>query len=65
MEKLLYKDESYKIRGACFSVYNTLGGGIQEKIITRALIQKLLSQGLAIESQSRIDIFYKGKKVGI
>ena len=65
MKSLLYQDESYKIRGACFNVYNILGGGIQEKIITRALIQELLSKELKIESQPRIDIVYKGKKIGI
>ncbi len=30
---LLYENESYKIRGACFEAYNALGGGIKEKII--------------------------------
>jgi len=65
MKSLLYQDESYKIRGACFNVYNILGGGIQEKIITRALTQELLSKELKIESQPRIDIVYKGKKIGI
>ena len=65
MKSLLYQDESYKIRGACFNVYNILGGGIQGKIITRALTQELLSKELKIESQPRIDIVYKGKKIGI
>ena len=65
MAKLLYEEESYKIRGACFNVYNVLGGGIQEKIITRALIQELLSQELKIENHPRIDIIYKGKKIGV
>jgi len=62
---LLYRDESYKIRGACFNVYNTLGGGIQEKIIERAMIQELLSEGLELETQLKIDILYKGKKIGV
>jgi len=31
--KLLYEEESYKIRGACFSVYNSLGGGIKKKLL--------------------------------
>jgi len=65
MEKLLYNNESYKIRGACFNVFNTLGGGISEKIIERAMIQELSFQGLETEDQSRIDIFYRGKKIGV
>ena len=36
MPELLYKEESYEVRGACFSVYNSLGGGIREAIIESA-----------------------------
>ncbi len=64
MSKLLYEKESYKIRGARFNVYNNLGGGIKEKIIERALIKELISQGLNARKQVRIDIFYKGEKIG-
>ncbi len=46
----LYEELSYKIRGACFKVYNVLGGGIKEKIIARALIKELLNQGIMVES---------------
>ena len=63
--KLLYEKESYKIRGACFKVYNTLGGGIREKIIERALTKELLSQGVTVENQTRINIVYKNEKIGI
>jgi len=33
VKDFLYEDLSYKIRGACFNVYNILGGGIKEKFI--------------------------------
>ena len=61
---LLYRDESYKIRGACFKVYNALGGGIQEKVIERALLKELLVKELEVKTQVRIDIFYQGEKIG-
>jgi len=64
MAKLLYEDESYKIRGACFKVYNALGGGIQEKIVERALSKELITQGMNIENQVRIDVIYNNEKVG-
>src|SRR3989338_3384879 len=44
--ELLYKDITFKIRGAVFAVYNELGGGLK------------------VEDQKRINIFYKGEKVG-
>jgi GxxExxY protein len=61
----LYEGESYKIRGACFRVYNVLGEGIREKIITRALIKEIVSQGMLVENQVRIDIVYDNEKIGI
>ena len=65
MTKLLYKDESYKIRGACFNVYNVLGGGIKEKIIQRALFKELISKEFSADKEVRIDIFYKQEKIGV
>ena len=62
--KLLYEKESYKIRGACFSVFNTLGGGIKESIIEKALVKELNDSGLSTKKE-KIDIFYKSSKIGV
>jgi len=61
---LLYEEESYKIRGACFNVYNFLGGGIKEIIVERALRKEILNQGLDIENKKKIAIIYKGERIG-
>ncbi len=61
---LLYEEESYKIRGAYFNVYNILGGGIKEAIIERALIRELNSLGLPTKKEN-ISIFYKSEKIGV
>lgn len=62
---LLYEKESYEIRGACFSVFNSLGGGIREKTVERALVAELKDRNFTVEQQKQIDILYKGIKVGI
>ncbi len=62
---LLYEEESYKIRGACFAVYNNLGGGIKEAIIGRALLKEFTDLGFSVSSQKRIDVMYKEEKVGV
>ncbi|KKT26173.1 MAG: hypothetical protein UW11_C0020G0009 [Parcubacteria group bacterium GW2011_GWA2_43_9b] len=62
--ELLYKELTYKIRGACFNVYNELGGLFREKIVDRALTEELLERGLKVDNQKRIDIYYKDKKIG-
>jgi len=60
----LYENDSYRIRGACFRVYNKLGGGIKEKIIERALTKELNSYGFVLQNQVRVDMVYEGEKVG-
>ena len=65
VKDFLYEQESYKIRGACFNVYNTLCGGIKEKIIMRALTKELNENNLEIATEIRIPIFYKDTKIGV
>jgi len=60
----LYEKESYKIRGACFEIYKVFGGAFKEKVIDRALTKALEKQGLKIEEQKRIDIYFEGEKLG-
>lgn len=61
---LLYKDISYKIRGACFEVWNNFGGAFKEKIIDNALTIALKKEGLNVRNQVRINIFFDNIKVG-
>ena len=60
----LYEEESYKIRGACFAVWNELGSAFKESAIDRALTKELLKRGLLVEDQKRIAIIYHGEKIG-
>lgn len=57
-QELLYQDESYQIRGACFEIYKNFGGAFKESIINKSLIKELSLRGLVVENQKRIDIFY-------
>lgn len=61
----LCQEETYQIRGACFEVYNKLGGAFKEKVIENALYEELISRGLVVERQKRIVVQFKGKTVGI
>ncbi len=63
-ENLLYEDTTYKIRGACFKVWKEFGGAFKEKVVDAALGEELNKQGLEVENQKRIDIYYNDKKVG-
>jgi len=64
VKDFLYEKESYQIRGACFEVYKVFGGAFKEKVVDRALTKALEKQGLKVEEQKRIDIYFEGEKVG-
>lgn len=64
VKDFLYEEESYKIRGACFDVWKQFKGMFKESIVDNALTVALEKQGLIVESQKRIDVYFQGKKVG-
>jgi len=63
-EEYLYKDLTHNIIGEAFEVYKELGYGFLEKIYERAFILELKSNGLEVESQKSIGVFYKDQSVG-
>ncbi|PIS39001.1 MAG: GxxExxY protein [Candidatus Nealsonbacteria bacterium CG08_land_8_20_14_0_20_43_11] len=64
VKDFLYEKESYKIRGACFQVWKAFGNAFKEKIVDKALSKALEKQGLKVEEQKRIDIFFENEKIG-
>jgi len=65
VKDFLYEEESYRIRGACFDVWKVFGGAFKERAIDKALTKSLEKQGLKVEEQKRINIYFDGEKVGI
>lgn len=61
---ILYKEETDSIIAAFYEVYNALGYGFLERVYQNALFQELTRRGFRCEAQYRIDVFYKGNKVG-
>ena len=51
MTEALFPDESYKIVGSLFDVYNELGYGYQEKYYYRAIKNRLVDKGFKVEEQ--------------
>ena len=58
MTEIVYKEESYKITGAIYEVYNTLGAGFLESVYQEALEYELDQRGIPFESQPRLKIKY-------
>ena len=61
--KILYKEESYKIIGACMKVHRSLGSGFLEAVYQEALGREFKNEGIPFESQVKLSVFYDGQKL--
>jgi GxxExxY protein len=60
---LIYEEESYKIRGACFEVYKEKGCGFVEAVYQECLEIEFELQKLLYVPQPRLELAYKGRKL--
>ncbi len=56
---------SYVIRGAIFKVYNTLGPGLLESVYAAALEVELKNEGLEVQREVPIPVYYENVKLDI
>ena len=59
MDKILFKEESYKIIGACMEVHKTLGCGFLEPVYQEALSIEFNKQHIPYEKERVLSINYK------
>ncbi|WP_027455989.1 GxxExxY protein [Xylanibacter brevis] len=57
---IIFKEESYKIVGAAFKVYNTLGPGFLESVYQEALEIEFQRQNIPYEREKELKITYDG-----
>ena len=63
MADILFKDESYKIIGACFEVHNILGHGFSEAVYKDALEIELAKLKIPFVREKPFTIIYKEQKL--
>jgi len=61
MAEIIYKEESYRIMGACFEVYKEMGCGFLEAVYQECLEIELASQEIVYRPQVDLALRYKGK----
>jgi GxxExxY protein len=61
---LVHSQESFKIIGVLFQVYNDLGYGHAEKIYQKAVATGLKNIGLAFEEQVYAPVYFQGEIAG-
>jgi GxxExxY protein len=63
MAEIVYKEESYRIIGACFEVYNQKGFGFTEPVYQECLQIEFELQGVPFVAQPEIQLAYKGRQL--
>ena len=63
MADILFKEESYKIIGACFEVHKILGHGFKEAVYKDALELELIKLEIPFTREKPFIIIYKEQKL--
>jgi len=63
MPEILYKDESYKIVGACFEVYKEKGCGFLEAVYQECLRMEFEIQSVSAIPKPSLSLQYKGREL--
>ena len=61
MAELLFRDETYAIRGAVFEVHSEMGCGFLEAVYQECMEKELTRQGIPFEAQKNLPLLYKGE----
>jgi GxxExxY protein len=60
---ILFKEESYRVMGACFEVYQELGCGFLEAVYRESLEIEFGLQGIPFRPQAGLALSYKGRRL--
>ena len=60
-ENILFKEESYRILGACFAVYNDKGCGFLEQVFHECLEIEFEAEGIPFRSKPPMTLTYRGR----
>ena len=63
MSEIIYKEECYKIVGACFEVYNRMGCGFLEGVYQECLEIELDYLGISFVAQPQLKLAYREREL--
>jgi len=59
MDEIIFKDESYKIIGACIDVHRKLGAGFLESVYSEALEIEFQKAEIPYEKEKKLPVYYE------
>lgn len=62
-ERVIYRDESYQIIGACFAVYKDKGNGFLEDVYQECLAIEFGEQQIPFAEKPRLALHYRGREL--
>ena len=63
MSELLFKDETFAIRGTVFEVYKEMGSGFLEQVYQECMEKELAERGIPFVAQPELTLSYKGDRL--
>lgn len=61
-EKIIFKEESYKIIGICMNIHSTLGNGFLEAVYCEVLEKEFVKNNIPYQREVKLDLFFNGEK---
>ena len=61
--KILYREESFAIIGACMKVHRTLGAGFLEAVYEEALEREFQNLKIPFKRQVKLDLYYGNQEL--
>ena len=62
-EKIIFKEESYKIIGSCMNIHSTLGNGFLEAVYCEVLEKEFVKNNIPYQREVKLDLFFNGEKL--
>ena len=62
-EKIIFKDESFKIIGICMNIHSIMGHGFLEAVYAEVLEKEFIKNNIPYQREVKLDLFFNGEKL--
>ncbi|MEX0996009.1 MAG: GxxExxY protein [Flavobacteriaceae bacterium] len=62
-EKILFKEESFKIIGICMKIHSTMGKGFLESVYSEIIEKEFITNKIPYEREMKLELYYEDTKL--